>query len=68
MRVGIYARVSTVGKGQDTDLQLRELHEYAKQRGWTLASEYVDQGISGSKDSRPALNRLKSAQCAITIV
>jgi putative DNA-invertase from lambdoid prophage Rac len=58
MRVGIYARVSTVGKGQDTDLQLRELREYAKQRGWTLASEYVDQGISGSKDSRPELNRL----------
>jgi putative DNA-invertase from lambdoid prophage Rac len=58
MRVGIYARVSTVGKGQDTGLQVRELREYAKQRGWTLASECVDRGISGSKDSRPELNHL----------
>jgi DNA invertase Pin-like site-specific DNA recombinase len=58
MRVGIYARVSTVGKGQDTDLQLRELREYAKQRGWAIASEYIDEGVSGSKDSRPELNRL----------
>jgi len=58
MRTGIYARVSTTGKGQHTDMQLRELREYAKQRGWTIASEYVDEGVSGSKDSRPELNRL----------
>lgn len=58
MKVAIYARVSTRDKGQDTDLQLRELRAYASQRGWNVASEYVDQGISGSKDSRPELNRL----------
>jgi len=54
----MYARVSTKDKGQDADLQLRELREYAKQRGWMIAGEYVDQGVSGSKDSRPELNRL----------
>jgi len=58
MRVGIYARVSTTGKGQDTDMQLRELREYARQRGWDIAGEYTDEGVSGSKDSRPELNRL----------
>lgn len=58
MRAALYARVSTSNRGQDTDLQLRELREYAKQRGWTVASEYVDEGVSGSKDSRPELNRL----------
>ena len=58
MRAAIYARVSTRDKGQDADLQLRELREYAQQRGWTVTSEYVDEGISGSKDSRPELNRL----------
>jgi len=58
MRAAIYARVSTRDKGQDADLQLRELREYAQQRGWSVTGEYVDEGISGSKDSRPQLNRL----------
>ncbi len=59
-RVGLYARVSTVGHGQDTELQLRELREYANNRGWQI-TEYVDNGVSGSKDSRPELNRLMLA-------
>lgn len=54
----MYARVSTIDKGQDPDLQLRELREYVERRGWTIASEYVDKGHSGAKESRPALNRL----------
>src|SRR5207249_6599161 len=36
----------------------RELREYCERRGWQVTSEYVDVGISGSKDSRPELNRL----------
>jgi DNA invertase Pin-like site-specific DNA recombinase len=39
-------------------MQLSELREYAARRGWMVAGEYVDEGVSGSKDSRPALNRL----------
>jgi DNA invertase Pin-like site-specific DNA recombinase len=39
-------------------MQLTELREYASRRGWAVAGEYVDEGVSGSKDSRPALNRL----------
>jgi DNA invertase Pin-like site-specific DNA recombinase len=27
-------------------------------RGWTIEREYVDSGISGSKDRRPALDQL----------
>ncbi len=57
-RVAIYARVSTLGGGQDPKLQTRELREYCKRRGWTIAGEYVDEGISGAKDSRPALDAL----------
>jgi DNA invertase Pin-like site-specific DNA recombinase len=57
-RVGIYGRVSTSNGHQDPELQLRELREYADRRGWKITDEYVDHGVSGSKDSRPALNRL----------
>jgi DNA invertase Pin-like site-specific DNA recombinase len=39
-------------------MQLRELREYAALRGWEITGEYTDHGISGSRDSRPALNRL----------
>src|SRR5271169_6158047 len=56
-RVALYARASTC-TGQDPEMQLRELREYASRRGWTITSEYVDQGVSGSKESRPQLNQL----------
>ena len=59
MRVGIYARVSTL-IGQSPEMQLAELREYAARRGWEIYGEYVDSGISGSKESRPELNRLMS--------
>lgn len=55
-RVGLYARVST--RDQSTDMQLDALRSLAVQRGWTVAGEYVDHGISGSRVKRPALDRL----------
>ena len=58
MRTALYARVSTSDKGQDPEMQLRELREYCERRGWTISGEYVDIGVSGAKDSRPELNRL----------
>ena len=56
-RVALYARVSTLN-GQDPEMQLSELREYASRRGWEITSEYVDHGVSGSKESRPQLNQL----------
>jgi DNA invertase Pin-like site-specific DNA recombinase len=41
-------------------MQLRESRQYALARGWTIAAEYVDRGISGSVESRPELNKLMS--------
>lgn len=58
LAVALYARVSTLNHQQDPQLQLRELRDYAERRGWQIAGEYVDAGISGAKDSRPELNRL----------
>jgi DNA invertase Pin-like site-specific DNA recombinase len=57
MRVALYARVSTL-HGQNPETQLIELREYASRREWKVEGEYVDAGVSGSKDSRPSLNRL----------
>jgi DNA invertase Pin-like site-specific DNA recombinase len=57
-RVALYARVSTANGHQDPEMQLRELREFVDRRGWQITGEYVDKGISGSKDSRPALNQL----------
>ena len=55
MRAAIYARVSTLD--QEPENQLTELRRYAAARDWA-AAEYVDRGVSGAKDSRPALNEL----------
>lgn len=57
-RVAIYARVSTVGHGQDVDLQLVELRAITAQRRWFLVDEYADAGVSGKKEQRPELDRL----------
>jgi hypothetical protein len=39
-------------------MQTRELEEFCQRRGWHITGRYVDQGVSGAKDSRPELNRL----------
>jgi DNA invertase Pin-like site-specific DNA recombinase len=57
-RAAIYARVSTANLGQDAGMQTRELREYCERRGWTVVGEYVDVGISGTKEKRPELDRL----------
>jgi DNA invertase Pin-like site-specific DNA recombinase len=56
-RAAVYARVSTLD--QSTENQLVELRRYVSARGWT-AQEYVDEGVSGAKDRREALDRLVS--------
>ena len=56
MRAALYARVSTVD--QHAQNQLPELQQYAEARGWEIHETYVDHGESGSKASRPALDRL----------
>jgi DNA invertase Pin-like site-specific DNA recombinase len=58
LSAAVYSRVSTVGHGQDPAMQTREIAEYCERRGWQVFDLYVDNGVSGKKDSRPALNRL----------
>ena len=55
-RGGLYARCSTTD--QTLDAQLHELRQAAQQRGWVVAGEYLDEGVSGAQDARPGLGRL----------
>jgi DNA invertase Pin-like site-specific DNA recombinase len=57
-RVALYARVSTINHGQDPEVQLYELRAYCERRGFQIVGEYVDKGMSGSRERRPALDKL----------
>jgi DNA invertase Pin-like site-specific DNA recombinase len=69
-KVALYARVST--GDQNVQMQVEALRELASRRGWLVEGEYVDVGVSGSKDRRPELNRLlqdaKGAKFNILVV
>jgi len=55
VKAALYCRVSTFE--QTTENQRLELTRYCDARGWTV-TEYLDAGVSGAKESRPALDRL----------
>ena len=58
LRAALYARISTINHRQDPEVQLGELREFCQRRGFAIAQEYVDKGISGSREKRPALDKL----------
>ncbi len=55
-KVGLYMRVST--KDQSCEMQLSDLERYSKKRGFSIFKVYKDNGVSGTKESRPALSEL----------
>jgi DNA invertase Pin-like site-specific DNA recombinase len=55
VRAALYARVSTAD--QTCENELAELRLYGAARGWSVR-EFVDTGVSGAKESRPALDHL----------
>src|SRR5215210_635147 len=65
MRVAGYARVSTdrQAETQTIEQQVERLVAYARQQGWELAAEHIywDDGYSGARLDRPALDRLRDA-------
>ena len=56
-RVAIYTRVST--KEQSTETQVVQLAAYCQSRGWTDVAVFRDDGISGVRDNRPELDKLR---------
>jgi len=41
-------------------MQVEELRAYCARRQWEIVNEFTDSGVSGSKERRPALDRLKA--------
>jgi len=58
MKVAMYARVST--KEQKSDLQLDSMKKFCEFKGWDDTKLFLDHGVSGSTESRPALNDMMS--------
>ncbi len=61
MRAVGYGRASTteqVEEGHSLDAQEHAIVEFCRARGWTLVEIYVDPGLSGALEDRPALQRL----------
>jgi DNA invertase Pin-like site-specific DNA recombinase len=50
MKIALYARVSTKDKGQETENQLVQLHEFATKQNWQITREYVDRETGGTSD------------------
>lgn len=59
-RAAIYARVSTVDRGQDPETQLRQLREYAGRRGFPVVREFLDHA-SGSRNDRAEYRAMPEA-------
>lgn len=57
-KAALYCRISTLNHRQSVDLQLNDLRKLAEQRGFQIVKEYCDEGQSGSKNSRPALDAM----------
>lgn len=56
----VYARCSTL-LAQDPETQLVHLRQFAQARNFHVVSEFVDMGISGAKERRPALDEMVKA-------
>lgn len=60
-KVACYARVSTSDQATGLESQVRVLKQYCEQNNITNVEFYTDEGISGTKSSRPALDRMMVA-------
>lgn len=60
-RVACYARVSLDTQSTGMESQIRVLKTYCEQNGITNVEFFTDEGVSGTKSNRPALDRMMAA-------
>lgn len=60
-RIACYARVSTADQATGLESQVRVLKQYCEQNNIMNVEFFTDEGISGTKSSRPALDRMMTA-------
>ena len=58
-RAALYARTSRTG--QHIDIQLEQLRQVAKQRGWEVTGEFVDDDVSSRRKHRPEFAKMLKA-------
>jgi DNA invertase Pin-like site-specific DNA recombinase len=74
IRAAAHVRVSTSSQidGESLNTQRLQIQDYCTSRGWELVKVYIDAGISGTKNDRPALYALllaaKSAEIDAVVV
>ena len=56
LKIGLYARVSK--EEQNIETQMVALRDYCQRNNYEMIEEYLDNGISGATDSRPAFNKM----------
>jgi site-specific DNA recombinase len=64
MKAAIYCRVSTdeqVQHGTSLDTQRERTKAYIEEHGWAFVDAFVDEGVSGARESRPQLDLLMAA-------
>jgi len=70
IRAFLYARVSTVDKEQNPEVQLSEMREFGQRREWTV-TQFVDK-MSGTKSQRPQfqemLRQVRQGRCDVVVV
>ena len=69
MIAALYARVSTT-KQAEKDLsipdQTRQIKEWCRREGHSIAAEYIEEGASATDDRRPAFQRMVNEACSGT--
>ena len=67
MICALYARVSTV-KQAEKDLsipnQIRQIKEWSKREGHSIAAEYIEEWASATDDKRPVFQRMINEACS----
>jgi DNA invertase Pin-like site-specific DNA recombinase len=61
MKAALYARVSTVDKGQNPEVQLAKLRQYCSSTGWEIYREYSDKASAVDLVNRTGWNAMMKA-------